>query len=100
MPPLPQDETGSRLGVSPSAPFRIVNIGNSEPINLLAFVDAIERSIGKKAIRKFLPMQQGDVPRTFADSTLLQKLTDFRPSTPVEDGVQKFVDWYRSYYNI
>ncbi len=86
--------------MSPSAPFRVVNIGNGEPIGLLAFVEAIERAIGKKAIRKYLPMQQGDVPRTFADSALLQQLTGFRPATPVEAGVRKFVEWYRSYYNV
>ena len=66
----------------------------------MAFVEAIEAAIGKKAIRKYLPMQPGDMPRTFADSALLQKLTGFRPATPVETGVRKFVEWYREYYNI
>jgi UDP-glucuronate 4-epimerase len=96
----PDDTADNRLGISPSAPFRVVNIGNSEPVNLLAFVESIERAVGKKAIRQYLPMQQGDVPRTFADSTLLQQLTGFRPTTPVDVGVQKFVEWYRNYYNV
>jgi UDP-glucuronate 4-epimerase len=96
----PDDAAGNRLGVSPSAPFRIVNIGNGEPVNLLAFVESIERAIGKKAIRKYLPMQQGDVSCTFADSTLLQQLTGFRPATPVDAGMRKFVEWYRNYYNV
>jgi len=98
IPGLPPD--GGQPGVSPSAPFRIVNIGNSEPINLLAFVEAIEEAVGNKAVRKYLPMQAGDVPRTFADSTLLQHLTGFHPATPVRTGVGKFVQWYRSYYNV
>ncbi|PWB82398.1 MAG: UDP-glucuronate 5-epimerase [Methylocystaceae bacterium] len=84
--------------VSPVAPFRIVNIGRGEPINLLAFVEAIERKLGKKAIRNYLDMQPGDVPRTFADSALLERLTGYRPQTSVEEGVSAFVDWYRAYY--
>jgi UDP-glucuronate 4-epimerase len=96
----PDDAADNRLGVSPSAPFRIVNIGNGEPVNLLAFVESIERAIGKKAIRKYLPMQQGDVSCTFADSTLLRQLTGFRPATPVDAGMRKFVEWYRNYYNV
>jgi UDP-glucuronate 4-epimerase len=94
------DDTDDDLGLSPVAPFRVVNIGNGEPINLLNFVEAIETSLGKKAIRRYLPMQPGDVPRTFADSGLLEKLTGFRPNTPVAAGVQKFVAWYREYYNV
>jgi UDP-glucuronate 4-epimerase len=101
IPQLAQDGlSDDDLGLSPAAPFRVVNIGNSEPINLLAFVEAIEATIGRKAIRQYLPMQPGDVPRTFADSTLLQRLTGFRPATPVTTGVRKFVEWYREYYNI
>lgn len=88
------------LGVSRSAPFRVVNIGNGHPVNLLAFVDAIEAALGKKAIRKYLPMQPGDVPRTFADCSLLERLTGFKPATPVAQGVEKFVRWYREYHNV
>jgi UDP-glucuronate 4-epimerase len=101
IPGAPQaDNAGDNRGVSPSAPFRVVNIGNGELVGLMAFVEAIEQAVGKTAIRKYLPMQQGDVPRTFADSSLLQQLTGFRPATPVAAGVKKFVEWYRDYYNI
>jgi UDP-glucuronate 4-epimerase len=84
---------------SPVAPFRVVNIGNSDKIRLLDFVEAIEAEIGRKAVRKYLPMQQGDVPATWADASLLQSLTGYRPQTHYRDGVAKFVAWYRNYYN-
>ena len=93
-------ETDDAAGASPVAPFRIVNIGNGAPVTLMAFVEAIESAIGKQAIRNYLPMQQGDMARTYADSSLLEKLTGFRPATPVGIGVQNFVRWYREYYNI
>ena len=88
------------LGMSPAAPFRVVNIGNSQPVQLLDYVDAIEKALGKKAIRKYLPMQPGDVPATFADCRLLERLTGFKPSTPIAVGVEKFVRWYRDYHNV
>ena len=84
--------------LSPAAPFRVVNIGNSDKVRLLDFVDAIEAEVGKKAIRNYLPMQQGDVPATWADASLLQQLTGYRPETPFREGVAKFVAWYRGYY--
>lgn len=84
---------------SPVALFRVVNIGNSEKIRLLDFVEAIEAEIGINAVRKFLPMQQGDVPATWADASLLQSLTGYRPRTGFREGVAKFVAWYRDYYN-
>ncbi len=80
------------------APYRIYNIGNHQPVNLLAFIAAIEKALGKKARKKLLPMQMGDVKATFADIDDLQRDFDFRPSTPLEEGIRKFVDWYRSYY--
>jgi UDP-glucuronate 4-epimerase len=76
------------------APFRIVNIGGGQPENLMDFVVMVEKAIGKPAIRKMLPMQKGDVPRTYAAPDLLQALTGFRPSTKLEDGVKAFVEWY------
>jgi UDP-glucuronate 4-epimerase len=85
--------------LSPAAPYRVVNIGNSEKVRLMDFVDAIEAEIGRKAIRNFMPMQQGDVPATWADATLLQSLTGYRPQTPFREGVAKFVAWYRDYYS-
>ncbi|HMT42383.1 GDP-mannose 4,6-dehydratase [Sphingorhabdus sp.] len=84
--------------LSPAAPFRAVNIGNSEKVRLMDFVDAIEAEIGKKAIRNHMPMQQGDVPATWADASLLQTLTGYRPQTPFREGVARFVRWYRDYY--
>jgi len=95
--PQPGD---TELGASPAAPFRVVNIGNGEPVSLMAFVEAIEQATGRKAIRNYLPMQPGDVPRTFADAGLLERLTGFRPGTPVAEGVVRFVRWYRDYYNV
>lgn len=83
--------------VSPVAPFRIVNIGRGAPVRLLDFIDTVERAIGKKARRNYLDMQAGDVPRTFADSELLYRLTGYRPDTPLETGVEALVSWYRDY---
>lgn len=96
-PEKPEDITpGDSL--SPVAPFRVVNIGNSDKVRLLDFIDAIEAEIGKKAIRNYMPMQQGDVPATWADASLLQLLTGYRPQTPFREGVARFVRWYRDYY--
>ena len=82
------------------APFRVVNIGNSMPAQLLDFVSAIEKSIGIRAVQNLLPMQAGDVPATWADTSLLEELTGYTPKMDLEIGVQKFVAWYREYYNV
>jgi UDP-glucuronate 4-epimerase len=84
--------------LSPVAPYRIVNIGNSEKVRLLDFVDAIEAELGVEAIRNFMPMQKGDVPATWADASLLRALTGYQPSTDVKDGIAAFVQWFRDYY--
>jgi UDP-glucuronate 4-epimerase len=84
--------------LSPVAPFRVVNVGNSSKVRLLDFVEAIEAEIGTKAIRNYMPMQQGDVPATWADASLLQSLTGRRPQTPFREGVARFVRWYCDYY--
>ena len=84
--------------LSPVAPFRVVNIGNSTKVKLLDFVEAIEKSLGRKAIRNYMSMQVGDVPATWANAALLQSLTSFSPNTSVEEGVAAFVTWYQSYY--
>lgn len=86
--------------LSPVAPYRVVNIGNSDKVKLLDFIDAIEDVLGKKAIRNYMPMQMGDVPATWADASLLQSLTGYRPQTDFRDGIARFVDWYREYYNV
>jgi UDP-glucuronate 4-epimerase len=85
--------------LSPAAPFRVVNIGNSEKVRLLDFIEAIEAAVGRPAIRNALPMQTGDVPATWADAGLLHRLTGYRPQTPFREGVARFVAWYREYYN-
>jgi UDP-glucuronate 4-epimerase len=89
------DDLDSR---SPAAPFRVVNIGRGQPVPLLNFIAAIEAKLGKTAKRELLPMQPGDVTDTFASADLLQRLTGYRPATPVEEGVAAFVDWYRGYF--
>ena len=85
--------------LSPVAPYRVVNIGNSAPVPLLEFVAAIEECLGQKAIRNYMDMQPGDVPATWADAGLLQRLTGYAPQTDVADGIARFVEWYRGYYN-
>jgi UDP-glucuronate 4-epimerase len=84
--------------LSPVAPFRVVNIGNSAPIQLLDFIAAIEEATGRTATRNMLPMQAGDVPATWADTTLLTRLAGEIPRTGVRQGVANFVAWYRDYY--
>ena len=86
--------------LSSVAPFRVVNIGNSDKVRLMDFVDAIEAEIGKPAIKQYLEMQKGDVPATWADASLLQTLTGFRPQTDIREGVRRFVAWYREYYAV
>jgi UDP-glucuronate 4-epimerase len=80
------------------APWRIYNIGNNAPVALTDFIAALEEALGREARREMLPMQPGDVPDTFADSSRLALATNYRPATPVRAGVQKFADWYRGYY--
>jgi UDP-glucuronate 4-epimerase len=82
--------------LSPVAPFRIVNIGNSDKVRLLDFVDALEAELGVRAERRMMPIQPGDVPATWADAALLERLTGFRPATPVRDGIRALVEWLRS----
>jgi UDP-glucuronate 4-epimerase len=86
--------------LSPVAPFRVVNIGNSETVPLLDFIKAIESATGVTAEMNMMPMQPGDVPATWADASLLESLTGYVPRTTVRDGVTQFVAWYRNYYKI
>lgn len=80
------------------APFRIFNIGNSSPVQLSAYVEALEAELGIKARKELLPMQPGDVPETFADVSELERQVGYRPATPLHEGIARFVEWYRSYY--
>ncbi len=100
-PPLPRTaEPIAGDTLSPVAPWRVVNIGNSDKVKLLDFVDAIEQALGRKAQRTYLPMQAGDVPATWADASLLRALTGYAPKTDVKDGIAAFVAWYREYYGV
>ena len=83
-----------------SAPYKIYNIGNHQPVELLRFIEIIEDCLGKKAEKNLLPLQPGDVPATYADVDDLMRDVGFKPSTPIEQGIAKFIDWYRGYYQI
>ncbi len=96
-PEVPEDIVkGDSL--SPVAPYRVVNIGNSETVRLMDFVEAIEAELGVPAKRNFMDMQKGDVPATWANADLLHALTGYKPQTDVRDGIAAFVAWYREYY--
>ena len=86
-------------GSSP-APYRLFNIGNSQPVALMDYISALEKAIGREAKKNFLPMQAGDAKATNADTTRLEEWIGFAPSTSVEDGVERFVAWYREFYNV
>jgi len=83
-----------------SAPYRLYNIGNNQPVGLLDFIAAIEKAVGRKAQMNMLPMQKGDVEATYADIDALKDAVGFSPSTPIEDGIARFVEWYREYYRV
>lgn len=100
--PIP-DERWTGLAPDPSssfAPYRLYNIGNNKPVELLRFIEVIEQQLGKKATKNFLPMQDGDVPETYADVKDLMREIDFKPETTIEKGVSKFVEWYKEYYQV
>ncbi len=83
-----------------NAPYRIFNIGNNNPVKLSTYIEAIEKALGRKSIQELLPLQPGDVPDTFADVSELQNAVGYKPATTVQYGVERFVDWYRSYYRV
>jgi UDP-glucuronate 4-epimerase len=83
---------------SSKAPYRLYNIGNNQPVELMKYIECIESCLGKKAEKNLLPLQQGDVPDTFADVDALVQDVGYKPATPVEEGVRRFVEWYVSYY--
>ncbi len=86
--------------LSTTAPYKIYNIGNHSPVTLMDFITTIEQAMGKKAEKNMLPMQLGDVPATYADVQDLMDDVGFKPSTPLAVGIQKFVEWYKDYYNV
>ena len=91
-------ETGSPA--TSSAPYRVYNIGNSQPVTLMSYIEAIEKALGITANKNLMPMQPGDVLETSADTSALFEAIGFKPQTSVEEGVKKFVDWYRDFYSV
>jgi UDP-glucuronate 4-epimerase len=82
------------------APYRLYNIGNNQPVELMRFIEVLEECLGRTAEKKFLPMQQGDVPATYADVEALMRDVGYAPKTPIETGIARFVEWYKDYYSI
>ena len=83
--------------LSPVAPYRVVNIGNGDQVNLMDFIREIEKNLGFEIKKNFMEMQKGDVPGTWASSEQLEQLTGYKPNTPVAEGIASFVDWYKTY---
>lgn len=100
VPPKPNADWDGSDASSSFAPYKVFNIGNNQPVKLMTFIEAIEKATGKTAVKQFLPMQAGDVPATYADIDDLQAAVGFKPATPIEEGMQRFVDWYRGYYSV
>ena len=101
--PAKNDSNFDKFNPDPSnswAPFKVFNIGNSDPIPLMEYVYALEKALGKRAIIEYLPMQPGDVEATFADTSLLESYIGFKPKTNIKDGIKKFIEWYRDFYQI
>ena len=98
--PESADDIAENDSLSPVAPFRVVNIGNSDKVRLMDFIEAIEEKCDRKANINFMDMQKGDVPATWADASLLMDLTGYRPQTPFQEGISRFVEWYRDYYRV
>ncbi|BCG81558.1 NAD-dependent epimerase [Mesorhizobium sp. 113-3-3] len=95
----PAWDSGHPDPATSSAPWRIFNIGNNNPVKLTAYVEALESALGRKAIIELLPLQAGDVPDTFADTSALQDAVGYRPGTSVSEGVGRFVEWYQAYFS-
>ncbi|MFQ1699180.1 GDP-mannose 4,6-dehydratase [Loktanella agnita] len=98
--PADPGDIGENDSLSPAAPFRVVNIGNSTKVQLMEFIREIEKCLGLEIRKNFMDMQKGDVPATWADATLLEDLTGYRPQTSTAEGIAAFVSWYRSYYDV
>jgi UDP-glucuronate 4-epimerase len=98
-PPRPDPAAPASPGTSP-APWRIYNIGNNRPVELLRYIRVLEEALGRKAHLEFAPLQPGDVVATAADITALEREVGFAPVTPIEEGIRRFVAWYRAYYRV
>ncbi len=97
-PPQISDKKEIDVSISNTAPYKVYNIGNSSPVQLMEYIGAIEKTLGKIAQKEFMPMQPGDVPRTEADVTDLMENLDYKPNTPVQTGIEKFIEWYKGYF--
>jgi UDP-glucuronate 4-epimerase len=95
----PSWSSGESDAASSAAPYRLYNIGNNQPVELMYFIETLEKCLGKVAVKNLLPLQPGDVVATYADVDDLMRDTGFRPSTPIEEGIARFVEWYRWYYD-
>ena len=98
--PTANPEKDSLDDFTTAAPYKIYNIGNNQPVELMHMIETLEKCIGKTAVKEMMPIQPGDVPETFADIDALQNDVGFRPNTPIEVGIQKFVDWFKDYHTI
>jgi UDP-glucuronate 4-epimerase len=101
--PAQPDPAWTALAPTPSssnAPYRIYNIGNNQPVKLMRYIEVIEQRLGMRAKLDLLPLQAGDVPETIADVSRLEAAVGFKPATPIEVGIERFVEWYRSYYGV
>jgi len=98
--PNPQWTGASPDPGSSSASYKVYNIGNNNPVKLMDFIEAIEQALGKKIEKNFLPLQAGDVPATYADVQDLVEDLDYQPATPVQVGIERFVEWYRSFFAV
>jgi UDP-glucuronate 4-epimerase len=96
--PVLDPEAGDDPAASPIAPYRVFNIGNGAPVDLMRFIDLLEETLGRKADKNMMPMQPGDVKATWADTSELSAATGWKPETAIEEGVERFVDWYREFY--
>lgn len=92
------DESQGDISES-TAPYKIYNIGNNSPVKLMRFINALESALGIEAVKEYMDMQPGDVKRTYADMTDLEEDINFKPTTSIEDGLGKFVEWYKQYYS-
>ena len=97
--PAPDPNAAADPAASPVAPYRVFNIGNGAAVDLMRFIEVMEEALGQKAVKNMLPMQPGDVKATWADIADLEAVTGWKPDTSIEDGVRRFVAWYREFYN-
>jgi len=98
-PAIKQKNKYKNDSLSSVAPFRILNIGNTKKVYLLNFIKEIEKELGKKAIRNYMPLQKGDVKQTLSDTSLLKRITKYNPKTNYKTGIKNFLNWYQEYYN-